>query len=363
MVAARFLAKIYDKTGVTLKKVIDPGAILDVGKIVREVNKPASDLTLSLALPWDDFGYGTEISEFFLVKLYAMNDAHPSGVLVYQGFITEITGKLASMTNHVELRIFPLESVWNNAFWKSGAGQTLGDYTITYAGADVDTMFSDALASVNTLMGTSYFTGDLSNPGVSITVNFVEQTHKQGIDKAIKFLNATWYWLIKADGTVLLKQYSDATATHRFVLGQEIESLEVTKTIMDVKNGVRVEYTGPAYVFSNDGTSETAYGLRQKKINDSNIQNAGSATALGDAEVAKQKDVKIRTKIVVNAQYDLETIFPGDTCTLVNLSSSSSQMVSGVFRILRTEYDGATMTLHLADIVRNFGNEFEKAIN
>lgn len=360
--AARFLAKVYDKTGVTLKKVIDAGLMLELPRISRDVSKPTSDITLALALPWDDFGYGTEISEFFLVKLYAINDAHPSGILVYQGFITEITGILNRDTNHVQLRVFPLESILNNAFWKSGGTESLADYTITYVTADVDTMFSDAITNIHTLYGTSYFTNDLGNPGASITVNFVEQTHQQALDKAIKFLNATWYWRVKPDGTMQLKQFSDATATHSLVLGKHIDSLEVTKTIMDLENGVRVEYTGPAYVFSSDATSETAYGKRQKKISDTNIQNAGSATALGDGEVARLKDVKIQTKIVLNAQYDLETIFPGDTCRIVNVPDTASQMVSGVFRILRTEYDGMTMTLHLAEIVQNFGVEFARAI-
>lgn len=361
MNAARFIAKVYDATGATFKTTIGADSILSLPRISREVSKPSSDVTLSIAMPWDDFGYGTTIREFFLVKLYAINDAHPSGILVFQGFITEIAGKLSRDTNHVELRLFPLESILNNAFWKSGGTQSLADYTITYAAADVDTMFSDAITNINSLYG-SYFTSDLSNPGASITVNFVEQTHQQALDKAIKFLNATWYWRVKPDGTMQLKQYNDVTATHQFVLGRDIESLNVTKSILEIKNGIRVEYTGPAYVFSSDATSQTAYGRRQKKMSDSNIQNAGSATALGDGELARLKDVKTQTQIVINAQYDLETIFPGDTCKIVNVPDTSSQMVSGVFRILRTEYDGTTMTLHLSEIVQNFGVEFARAI-
>ncbi len=362
MRSARFIARVYDKTGATIKKVLGAGSFLDLPKISREVNKPASDVTLTLAFPWDDFGYGTEISEFFLVKIFAINDANPEGVLVYQGFITEITGKLGPDTNHVEIRLFPLESILSNAFWKSGSGQSLADYTVSYGGADVDTIFANAITDINTLYGTSYFTGSLGNPGASIAIDFVEQTHQQAIDKAMTFLDSTWRWRMTPAGVIELAQYADAVATHQFVLGRDIESIDVTRTIMDIKNGVRVVYAGPAYVFSSDATSETAYGKRQKKMGDTNIGNAPSATALGDGEVSKLKDVKIQTMVTVNAQYNLETIFPGDTCRIVNVSDTTGQMVQGVFRILRTEYDGTRMTLHLAEIIRNFGVEFTRAI-
>lgn len=360
--AARFLAKVYDKTGATLKKVIDSEMMIELPRISREASKATSDITLTLALPWDDFGYGTEIAEFFLVKLYAINEAHPSGYLVYQGFITEISGMLSRDTSHIELRLFPLESILGNAFWKSGSGQSLADYTVAYGGADIDQILSEAVTNVNTLYGTSYLTSDLGNPGLSIAVDFVEQTHLQAIERAAKFLDATWYWRVKPDGTLQLRQYADATADHRLILGTHIESLDVTRTLLDMRNGVRVEYTGPAYAFSSDSASETAYGKRQKKIADGSIQDGTSATALGDGEVARLKDVKIQTQVVVNAQYDLESILPGDTCRIVNVPDTASQMVSGVFRILRTEYDGTTMSLHLSEIARNFGVEFARAI-
>lgn len=223
-------------------------------------------------------------------------------------------------------------------------------------------MFAAAITNINTLYGTSYFTGSLGNPGASITVDFVEQTHQQALDKAMTFLDTSWRWRVTPAGVIELAQYADSSATHQFVLGRDIESIEVTRTIMDVKNGVRVVYAGPAYAFSNDAASETAYGKRQKKMGDTNIGNVGSATALGDGEVSKLKDVKIQTMVTVNAQYNLETIFPGDTCRIVNVNDSTSQMVQGIFRILRVEYDGTRATLHLAEIVRNFGVEFARAI-
>ena len=227
--------------------------------------------------------------------------------------------------------------------------------------ADVDTMLFDAITNANTLHGTSYFTTSLGNPGKSINVNFVEQTHLQAIQRAIAFLDDTWFWRMTPGGQMQFAQFNDSTATHRLVVGSHVDEIEVTKTIMDVKNGVRVEYSGPAYSFYNDATSETAYGKRQEKLTDSSVLNLTSADALGNGNLAKKKDVKLQTVIRINAQYDLESISPGDTCTIVNVSDTESQMIAGVMRIVRVQYDGMTATLHLADILDNFGREFTLA--
>lgn len=361
---ARFLAKLYDKTGATFKRVLDANILTELPRISREVSKPASEIVLSLALPWDDFDFGTTISDFFLVKLYAINDNHPDGILVYQGFITEIHSILAIGSDHVELRVFPLESLLDFAFWKSGSGQTLGDYTKSYSGADVDTIMGDAITDANTVHGTAYFTSSLGNPGVSITADLVELTHLAGINKALGFLDATWYWRVRADGTFELRQWSDATADHRFTLGQDVDMIDSTRSLIDIKNGIRVEYTGPAYSFYNDATSEGSYAKRQEKQSDTSILNLTSADAFGNGLVAKKKDPKTKTKLTVNAQYDLETIKPGDTCRVLNVSNSNPMLSSAtIYRIIRVEYDGATAQLHLSDIVDNFGVEFGKAIS
>ena len=229
--AAKFIAKVYDRTGATYKTTIDADTIISLPRISREVSKAASEVTLALAKPWNDFGFPLLLSEGFLVKLYAVNSAHPTGILVYQGFITQIKTKLSGSP---EITLYPLESILGNAFWKSGGGETIGDYTVVYAAADVDTMFSNAITNANSVHG-SYFTADLDNPAASLTVNFVENTHAQAMQTAIGFLDDTWYWRTRPDGTIQLKQFNEVTPTHTFVLGRDVAELEATRTIVNVK--------------------------------------------------------------------------------------------------------------------------------
>lgn len=350
--AARFFAKIYSSTGGSFRRVLGSGVLLSIPRIVREVNKPAGEITLDVALPWDSFGYGSTINLFDLVKVYAVNDANLDGLLVYQGHITEIETHFDATGNGVSLRIFPIDALLGNAFWVGTA------YTVAYAGADVDTIFSDGIDDANTVHG-SFFTKNLGNPALSVTVNFVQKTHLEALQSAFEFLSATWYWRIRANGHIDLQQYSDVTQTHTLALGKHVDSIQAGKSILNLKNLVRLGWgSGPTYAVYSDGTSQTAYGHRDEALTDSGIQNSGSADAKGNGEIARLKDPRTKTVLTVNANYAIETILPGDTVKIVNVPSGASSFLSGqILRIQRVEYDGSLAVLHLADIVDVFGSE------
>jgi hypothetical protein len=353
--AARFFAKVYNSDGSVFRRVLDSGILLSVPRIVREVNKPAGEITLDLSLPWDNFGYGTKINLFDLVKIYAVNLANPGGLLIYQGHITEIETRFDANGNAVSLRIFPIDALLGNAFWVGAS------YTVTYAGADVDTMFSDGVDDANVVHG-SFFSKNLGNPALSVNVNFVQKTHLESLNAAFGFLDATWYWRVRANGQIDLQQYSDVTATHTLALGKHVDSIQAGKSILNVKNLIRLGWGGgPTYNIYSNGGSQTAYGHRDSAITDSGIQNLAGADARGNGEVAKLKDPRTKTLITVNANYAIENILPGDTVKVLNVPSGSSSLLSGqVLRVQRIEYDGSLATLHIADTTDIFGEELAK---
>ncbi|MFH1621064.1 MAG: hypothetical protein ABIB04_03190 [Patescibacteria group bacterium] len=350
--AASFFVKVYSSNGSTFRRVLDKGILLSVPRIIREVNKPAGEITLDLALPWDNFGYGSTVNLFDLVKVYAVNVANPGGVLVYQGHIIETNSSYDAVTNHVTLRLFPIDALMGNAFWV-GSG-----YTVSYAGALVNTIFSDAIDDLTAVHG-SFFTKNLGVPAPSISTNFVQKTHLDALNLAFAFLDATWYWRVRPNGQVDLQQYSDSTAVHSLALGKHVDSIQAGKSILDVKNLVRLGWgSGPTYALYSDGTSQASYGHRDEALTDSGIQNSGSADSKGNGEVARLKNPFTKTQITVNANYAIETILPGDTVKISNITSGTSSILSGqVLRIQRVEYDGSLAVLHLADIVDVFGTE------
>lgn len=356
--AARFFAKVYTLAGTFRAPVIDESLLLGVPTIVREINKPAGSVELNLAYPFDNFGYSTAIDVGNLVKVYAVNENNKTGLLVYQGFIEEIDGTFSANSNTVTLRIFPIDALMDRSLWKSG-----GSYIVTYAAGDVDTIFSDAIDAMNLIYGT-YFTKNLGNPGLTLNQTFTRQTHLAAMNAAAKSLVDGWYWRIRANGQVDLAQFNDSTPTHSLTVGKDIDTIHVVKSALNLKNKLVVSWgAGPTDTEYSDATSITNYGQRMALISDSGINDLATANTKGNGQLGQLKNIITKTEIIVNAQYPIETILPGDTVKIQNVTNNTSQMVTGVLRVLRTEYNGATCSLHLGDILDNFGNELGLLLN
>lgn len=356
---ARFFAKIFDSTGATARQTLGEADLLELPRVVREVGKPAAEIVLVVAKPWDGFGYGDAggINEFDLVKVYAANESNPAGALVFQGNIAEIRAIYAKDADHVELRVVPIDALLTNAFFKDGSS-----FVYSYAAVDIDAIFADVIAHANAVHG-AFFTTDLDVPGKSMTLDFVRQKHSEVLTKAGLLLDPDWYWRIDAAGLVKLSQYNDATPDHKLTLGKDVDRIELIRSIMDVENGYVLEWGGtPTEAYYEDTTSKTDFGVREATDADTTIGDSGTADAKGDGFIGANKDPRTKTLIVVNATYAIETILPGDTCQVLNVKAGTQQVLSGVFRIVRVEYDGTTATLHLSDVVENFGNEMGKSL-
>ena len=362
--AARFSLKVYDPTGTTFRRVFDAGLQLSNVQITRQVNSPASDVSVDIALPWDNFGYGqsTGINPADQVDIYALPGAtltnpNPVPVLVYQGHVEEITGTYADDgTNHVTLRLFPIDALLGRSLWKAAS------YVVSYPAGTVNGVISDIIDNINSIYGATVLTKNLGTPGVTINQTFTRQTHQSALQIAAAFADSTWFWRIRANGQFDLQQYSDSTQVHTLVMNSHISSIKAIKSLLNTKNKALISWGGtPTDSEYSDATSISNYLQRQEIITDSSIGDLATANLKGNAEIAKLKNVFTKTQITVNATYDIHTIQPGDTVKIVNISNLTTQMVTGVLRVMRVQYDGALAILDLADIMDNFGVEFAKA--
>lgn len=360
--AARFFLKVYDKTGSTLRQTIGAERILSVPTISREVNMPAADISIELALPWDDFGFGAPdgLNYYDLVEVYAQNPRYPGGVVVFKGFVTEVQGIFTSDANHIVLRLLPIESILGNAFYKTGPT----NWAVVFSAKDVDFIMGAAIDDANAVQGATYFTKNLAAAGKSITATYTFQNHLQVIQAARDFLDDTWYWRTLASGQIDLQQFDDVVPDHVFTMGLDIQAIDITASILDVKNAVVVSWgAGPTNSAFDDATSQADFGVRSVQINDSSIQNSGSANDAGNGALSRLKDPVSKAILTINLNYNIETIKPGDTCVVRNLSAGGVAMFgTAVIRIKRVEYDGLTAVLHLGEIVENYGQELTRSI-
>jgi hypothetical protein len=356
--AAKFMLRVYSPAGV-FRRIYDASLILAVPTIVRQVNTPASDITISLALPYDGFGYGQAngVNLFDLVKVYVISDFNPQGYLVYQGHVEEITAQTDQTgVDHVDLRLFPIDAEFGRSLWKAA-----GSYVLNYSNADASTIMAAALADVNAIYGTE-FTANMAPPGLSLTATYTRETHQDVIDTVAKNLLSTWYWRIRPDGTFDLQQYSDASPIHRLTMGVNVDSIQITASLLNTKNKIVVTWGGtPTDSEYPNAPSIAAYGQRMEDVSDSSITTQAGADLRGAGELAANP-VIIKTVLVVNSKYASETIQPGDTVRVLNMSANANLMLSGVQRVAHISYDGSLCELQLTEVVNNFGQEITKLI-
>ncbi len=379
--AARFFLKVYDKTGATLRQTIGAEKVISVPTIVRTVSACANDIKIALAFPWDDFGFGASngIDYGDLVKVYAVTSTYPSGYLVYTGFVTEIEAIYDPTTNHIVVRLFPLDMLLN---------ATLGpapSYGFSFASNSIKDIWTSLISQINSSAAAAYLTSALDNDALSLTLSYPMSTCLQVITDAFKnlvnrgFAPATtpWYWRIEPNGQVDLHTWNNATADHRFTIGKDVQALDVIASIMNLENQVAIEWTetvqnpGPPpstytvkhYNSYEDATSIAAYGRRAAVYNSSSITSASGSDAAGPQVVNSNKEPTVKTILTVNAQYAIEKILPGDTCVVRNMSTGGELLLGTTpMQIMRVEYDGMVAHLHLNDIINNFGTELLKAI-
>lgn len=353
--AAKFLVKIFSPDRSTPRMVLNDKSILTVPSIVREVNKPASDVTLDLAISWDDAAYAETygLNPYDLVEIDAITETYPNGYRVFTGNIQELKVRYGAQENRVIIRVFPIEAEFTFYFW-------INTYVSTVDTADV---FDDAVDAVN---------GSYS-PQLTKNIATTGQVHQPaysgyviaGLNSEMENLNASWYWRVRPNLQLDLQQYSDSVATHTLTVGKDVDTVQNIKSLIDVVNYARIEFFDGITVHSTvyqNAASVAAYGLRNfyQSLGSS---SQGQSDSVGNNLIENQGDLFTKTQLVVNAQYPIETILPGDTVKIQNLTTAQQAWLSGILRVVRVRYDGATAVLDLSIITDNYGVELGKLIS
>ena len=61
---------------------------------------------------------------------------------------------------------------------------------------------------------------------------------------------------------------------------------------------------------AQDVSSQTAYGIRELRESKTDILDIGSATSFANAYIDENSEAKRKIRIVVNSEYNIETIRP-----------------------------------------------------
>jgi len=188
-------------------------------------------------------------------------------------------------------------------------------------------------------------------PGTSVEVTGSTANIAFAYDKCLDALKKVadtlqWYWTIDGSGVLQFHPNTGGASpvNHYFTIGKDIDSLEVEERSENIVNKYMLKYASGTQP-SSDATSQTANGLRELYEDKStSINDAGTATTEADNYIALNKNAKRRIVLVVNSEYNIESVHPGHLVTVRNLDFSITAL-----KVVRTDYSMDKLRIELEE--------------
>jgi len=346
----KYVAKIYDITGVTIDSV--KAEILNVPEFTKSRNGGFGECQITLNYGFDELG--SKLSK--IVRIYMIDQsANKTGKLIYTGYVSKQTETFGGGLKTTELTLLGIQSLLTNAYYKDA------DYSVTHTNDDPSVIFKaiiDHFKSVYAGSLINYTVPSVDTVGVNVTYTFANRKWFDAIDDTYKLIASGWYWYINESGIFHLHQ-NPASATHKFTSGKDIEELAIERTVEEITNKSYLTYNGGNDT-ETDATSITNHGLREDIDDDQNITTLATAQQYTDKKVKDNKDIQVSTTLVINSNYNIESINAGDTCKIQNLPRGQS-IFSNNMRIERILYRGDKAILYL-DNYSYLSKELKKII-
>ena len=222
-----------------------------------------------------------------------------------------------------------------------GIGPTVASTMVTAAGTQGTNRSMNLITQSKKIR--EFLKENTSDLSFTLQNEFSQISRLEAMTKCQELAGGDWYWNIDGQGVFHFRA-RPSSAIHIFQIGVDVEEITVEKNVEEMVNHVVVNYDGGQHV-ATDSASITAYGLRAVVLDDSDIKTLASAQLRANNELTKSTP-KLRTKIVINSNYDLESVKVGETCRVRGLKEGSTTLGDNM-QIMSLSYkpDKVTLTL------------------
>ncbi len=354
-----YTIKIYNLAG-TYLKTQNPITITKDVRFSSTMNGGQGQCVIELGLKIDDFDEGNTIDHMRFVRIYEQDDVNSQTPrLIYTGFVSQYVPFFRNGTEGVRLVLLGLVSLLSRSYYKSGT-----NFTVSAAGIDPAQVMKNIIDHFNSVYGGSwigYSGGNVDTVGTSVTYDFVEMKWLDALKKAHELAGSDRWWAVREDGQLWF-QAKPGTPTHRFTLGHDVESGEVVKNNEQIINKYQLRWGGgPTVTDYSDSTSISTYGTRERVESDPSIGDLTTANQKGNQTVQDNKNPKVQAKLRINTRYDIETIKPGDTCSVLNNKNGTTLFPTNM-QITAVSYSPDGVDIDLENTRTTFAQNFADAV-
>ena len=354
----KYNIKIYGSDGVTFKQTLNPGILRNPPSFSSQLYKGLGECRLDLNLSFEDFGEGVYVDYMNIVEIYATDEINPKGRLIYKGFISSYEPFIQGADQGVSVILLGMISFLAFSYYKDGSS-----YTVSHSSEDTADIMRAIIDHFQSVYGAiiTYDMVSTVNIGNSASYDFIDDKWLDALQNAFGTIgNNDYYWNIGRDGKLYV-QPKPLTAVHTFTVGKDIESLRIRKNSEKIVNDVQLRYNNTT-LDGEDLISTADYGKRTAILKDDRVTILSTAQQKVDQALLTNKDPKIQASIVVNSNYDIESIQPGDTCKVRNLKKGSITLDDNML-IVGVQYAWDRVTIQLSELDGKFGVELNNFIN
>jgi len=294
------------------------------------INGGAGELKFTLARKITNFGEGADVAFNNRIKLYIQDVDAPNGTQIFDGFISSYVSHFDGAQEYIEIICLSYTATLPEIIIRNGTAST-SDTSITYSSSDPSTIFSDLITKYQA-QGGVLTAGTIETTGQVITYTFQINNTQEGFERCRNSAPAGWYWRVNPDSTIDFKAESaDTSPDHTLLIGQQIQSMDATKRMEDVKNVIYFvggDTGGGVYLYKYyENTSSLAvYGRREYLMQDGRVTDAPTADIFANSYLDRYDNFEVRTTIKVmdnngtdqNLGYDIESLKVGQTILIKN---------------------------------------------
>lgn len=328
----RYDIKIYDKTWV-YQKTINPNIVMNDINFSENVNWWQWQLNLNLALSfWDTTFHWWEI-----IKVILYNERYKQGKQIYMWYVTQISRKYDVNKWYISIVCLWIASLLNAVL-----------FTWTYNWT-VESVLNAIITEFNSNYAWNLITIWSIDPySENINVSFDNNTT---CAKAINTVNdiANYYWFIDSEWKFYFRK--KFTQTNHIVANQQVvESMDLNYDIEQITNRIFVERKDWTVKVYEDTDSQNLYWIKERYDKQQNIVDVTTQDEYWNNYLDQYSNPKNASTIVINAEYDIESIIPWDTVTVVNSEYSIKNLLIEKIKYTPTKI---TLTLEETETLRS----------
>lgn len=288
-----FQVKHYDIDNAFIG-VIPPEIIKNEISFTAQKNGGQGQLNLVLNLWFTNNNF----VKYQYIRVYIVNDFHPSGYLIYSGYIDDVNQDYDG-SESIELRILGLGSLLTDVLYKSS-----GNLEFTQSDDPAD-IIKDIIALHNTEYPWILSEWDIDNYGTVTSYN-ISKMYCFDVLKKVEESAENYYWYIDQFGKLdFLPQWD---VKHIFTYWKNIDNLHKgdKKTI---RNKLYLYYDWGNKTYTN-AASIAKYKVREEVITDTTIDNVTTADAFAANYFAENADPEDQVDFVISMLYKAQSDMP-----------------------------------------------------